>query len=35
MQEYSSAVFEKALEQLEDEVHPDADPVESSVEYRY
>ena len=30
----SFTVFEKALEFLEDEVHPDADPVEASVEYR-
>ena len=29
-----STVFEKALKHLEDEVHPDADPVEASVEYR-
>ena len=30
----SFSVFEKALKYLEDEVHPDADPVEASVEYR-
>ena len=29
-----STVFEKALKHLEDEVHPDAEPVEASVEYR-